>query len=164
MARGGRGQRRASQSGQLQLWAPPMVLSLFLVVSVLLLTIVCVSELRQGPGTAQNHRRGPWLQLGTLGRSPLSAAAAIHPPLPTQQARTRPLPAVTTQTNDMAVTLGIIADHPSQGRDRGSAGEAVEGLYCNPSPPPRLSAPVPGWLPVAYLSMRPYLSSTQLTC
>ena len=40
MDRGGRGQRRAAQSAQLQLWAPPMVLSLFLVVSVLLLTIV----------------------------------------------------------------------------------------------------------------------------
>ena len=136
---------------------PSMILSLFQVVSVLLLAILCVSEIRQGPGTAHNLRRGPWLQLGTLGRSPLSAAAAIHPPLPTQQARTRPLPAVTIQTNDMTVTLGIIPDHPSQGRDRGSAGEAVEGSYYNPSPPPRLSAPVPGWLPVAYLSMRPYL-------
>ena len=80
--------------------------------------------------------------MGTLGRSPLSAAAANHPPLPTQQARTRPLPAVTTQTNDMAVTLGILPDHPSQGRDRGSAGEAVEGSYCNPSLPPRPSVPV----------------------
>ena len=38
MVRGGRGQRRAAQSAQLQLWAPPMVLSLFLVVGVLLLT------------------------------------------------------------------------------------------------------------------------------
>ena len=44
MARGGRGQRRAAQSAQLQLWAAPMVLSLFLVVCVLLLTILCVSS------------------------------------------------------------------------------------------------------------------------
>ena len=87
----------------------------------------------------------------------VSAAAAIHPPLPTQQARTRPLPAVTIQTNDMAVTPGTIPGHPSQERDRESAGEAVEGSYCNPSPPPRPSAPAPGWLLVRYLSMRPYL-------
>ena len=44
MARGGRGQRRAAKSAQLQLWAAPMVLSLFLVVCVLLLTILCVSS------------------------------------------------------------------------------------------------------------------------
>ena len=157
MVRGGRGQRRAAQSAQLQLWAPPMVLSLFLVVSVLLLTTSGVCELRQGPGTSSELSERPYLQLGTLGRSPLSAAAASHPPLPTQQARTRPLPAVTIQTNDISVTPGIIPDHPSQRRDRGSAGEAVEGSYYSPSPPPRLSAPVPGWLPVAYLSMRPYL-------
>ena len=34
MARGGRGQRQAAQSAQLQLWPPPMVLSLLQVVRV----------------------------------------------------------------------------------------------------------------------------------
>ena len=48
-----RTERRAAQSTRLQVWAPPMVLSLFLVVGVLMLTILCVSELRQGPETAQ---------------------------------------------------------------------------------------------------------------
>ena len=41
--RGGRGQRRAAQSAQLQLWALPMVLSLFLVMIVLMLTVLCVT-------------------------------------------------------------------------------------------------------------------------
>ena len=40
---------------------------------------------------------------------------------------------------------------------RESSGEALEGSYCNPSPPPRPSATVPGWLTVRNLSMRPYL-------
>ena len=37
-------------------------------------------------------------------------------------------------------TPGTIPGHPSQERDRESAGEALEGSYCNPSPPPRPSA------------------------
>jgi len=79
-------------------------------------------------------------EYSALGRSPLSAAAASHPPLPAQQARTRPLPAVTIQTNDMVATPGTIPGRPAQERDRESAGEAVEGSYCNPSPPPRPSS------------------------
>mgnify|MGYP001334937349 CR=1 FL=1 len=45
-----------------------MVLSLFLVVSVLLLTTPGVSELRQGPRTSSEPSERPYLQLGTLGR------------------------------------------------------------------------------------------------
>ena len=58
---------------------------------------------------------------------------------------------------DSSSNVGTIPGHPSPGKHRRSAGEAVEGSHITPSPPTRQSATVPHSLPVGYLTKRPYL-------